>query len=597
MNLPLVGPCPAQNNGSWRKNYEAIAQDRGLRSEYMALHWYAGCNGGSPQNIINVINNLYNAYGKPIWITEFAVKDWSGTSTGWNRNDNFNWLAEFLWRAEGMAHLKKYSLFEWGTEDNNADPTVKDAPTMGLHVRNDKTNPGYEDLSECGLLLAGWDGDATVRDAKEYIIHNKGRGLRLIDHPASNTVTYANILHRGGTDQFMLQSAPGGKKYIVGVNDGRRLHYNGSSVGLSPAGTTGSAVEWSLQEKQYGWFFINHPSTGKRLRITNSNVIDVDNNSNTGVNLQFRFIRPAQPIGIASVQPLPYAESFENGMGAWVQSVVDDYDWRRNSGGTASSAAGPDGASDGIYYLYAEGHDAGGSYKTTTVQCAFDLSPVSTAALDFDYHMYGAYIDFLSVDVYDGSAWTSNVWTRSGHQQTSSTDPWSSATVDLSAFAGNPEVTIRFRTKNKQWNSADPAIDHIRLTGTVLTEYDLWAQTAFASAPPGTDTSASGNPDGDRFDNELEWALVTDPLNADLPVLGINISAPNFIATYNRRNPSVTGIDVRAAWAPSLTSSVWKINGDGLTDITIGENQGVETRAALVPLDGTNKYIRVEAIR
>ncbi|MEI6891437.1 MAG: glycosyl hydrolase [Pontiella sp.] len=364
MNLPLVGPCPAQNNGTWRKAYEAIAEEEGLRSEYMALHWYAGCNGGSPQNLINVINNVYNTYGKPIWITEFAVKDWYATGT-WSRNDNFNWLAEFLWRAESIDHLKKYSLFEWVVEDNNDDPTVGDGPTMGLHIRNDKGNPGYEDLSECGLLLAGWDGIDAVLDETEYIIHNKGRGLRLIDHPASNTVSYANIMHRTGTDQFMFQTTPNGNKYIVGVNDGRLLHYDGSSVGFSPPGTTGSDVEWELNENQYGWFFIDHPSTSKRLRITSSDVIDVDNDTNTGGNLQFRFIRPAVPVGIGTAQSVPYAESFEDGWGGWVQSVTDDYDWQLNHGGTPTLSAGPSGASDGDAYLYAEGHSSGGSYKTS----------------------------------------------------------------------------------------------------------------------------------------------------------------------------------------------------------------------------------------
>lgn len=494
MNLPLVGPCPAQHNGSWRQNYEAIAEVRGLRSEYMALHWYAGCNGGSPQNIINVINSVYNAYGKPIWITEFAVKDWYATGS-WSRNDNYNWLAEFLWRAEGIAHLEKYSIFEWGTEDNNADPTVGDGPTMGLHVRNDKTNSGYEDLSECGLLLAGWDGDTTIRDEKEYIIHNKGRSLRLIDHPASNTVSHANILHRGGTDQFMFQSAPNGNKYIVGVNDGRRLHYNGSTVGLSPAGTTGSTVEWELTADQYGWFFIDHPSTSKRLRIASDNVINVDG-KNAYDNLKFRFIKPAQPIGIAETQSLPYAESFEESMGGWVQSVVDDYDWRRNSGGTASPAAGPSGASDGDFYLYAEGHDSGGSYKATTIQCSFDLSGATSAEMNFDYHMYGTYIDYLSVDVHDGSAWASNVWTRLGQQHSTSTVPWSVATVDLTGYSGNSNVTIRFRTKHKQWNSADPAIDNIRVGdpgGLIVTVPVATAEPGDASVTVSWSAS-SGNP-------------------------------------------------------------------------------------------------------
>ncbi len=297
MNLPLVGPCPAQHNGTWRKAYEAIAEEQGFRSEYMALHWYAGCNGGNPQNIIKVINSLYSTYGKPIWITEFAVKDWYATGS-WSRNDNYNWLAEFLWRAEGITHLKKYSIFEWGVEDNNADPTVGDGPTMGLHNSNDKNDPGYEDLSECGLLLAGWDGDASVRNNKPYIIHNKGRFLRLMDDPNSNTVTYADVLNRDQMEQFILQTASSGKTYIVGLSSGRLLSYDGSNIGLADAGTTDTRVEWVLNEYQYGWYYIDHPSTGTRLRMTDANMIDAADDSTTGDNLRFRFIVPAMEFEI-----------------------------------------------------------------------------------------------------------------------------------------------------------------------------------------------------------------------------------------------------------------------------------------------------------
>jgi hypothetical protein len=684
MQLPLVGPCPAQRDSSWRQAYEALADERGLRSEYMAMHWYAGCNDGNPDNIISSIQSLYNKYGKPVWLTEFAVKDWYSTGT-WTRNDNFNWLAEFLWRAEGLDCLKKYSIFEWGVEDNNDDPTVGDGPTMGLHLRNDKNNPGYEDLSELGLMLAGWDGNTNILNETEYIIHNKGRHLRLIDDPASNTVTYADILHRSGTDQWMFQTAPNGNKYIVGVNDGRRLHYDGSSVGLSAAGTTGSSVEWELNEYQYGWFYIDHPSTAKRLRITSGFEINVESSGSSYDALMFRFIKPGQPLGIAETQSLPYSESFEEGMGGWVQSAVDDYDWRRNSGGTPTDSAGPAGASDGDWYLYAEGHDAYDGYRTSSVQCTFDLSGVSAAEMSFDYHMYGTYIDFLSVDVDDGSGWSSNVWTRSGQQHTGTNDAWSTATVDLTAYAGSAAVTLRFRTKIKEWNAADPAIDNIRLAQTTAVEltvpvaaaepgdgsvtlswsastgsapitytvqrgtvsggpyaelttgisstgytdhavtneityyyavyatdaasqnsalsdevsatpstsfgpYGIWAATAFSEAPEGTDTTATGNPDGDSNSNELEWILATDPLTADSPVTAMNFSAPNLIITYTRRK--LDGVSVYAEVSPALLQPGWVTTG--FTEVVIGDDGEVETVAVILPYEEIDQnFIRL----
>ncbi|WP_372795361.1 glycosyl hydrolase [Pontiella sp.] len=775
MKLPLLGPCPAGYKNYWRTGYEALAAEEGLRSEYMAMHWYsiAGASSGSPGTLISNMQTLYDLYGKPIWLTEFSTRDFVGDKTTWSRNHNFNFLAEFMWRAETLPWLKKWSLFEWGyggnpdtSDANSENPTDMNSPKLALHYSNDSSDPGWEDLMECGLLLAGWDGNTNTVDETAYIIHNKARYLRLIDHPDNATVTTADVEHRLATEQFMLETAPNGKKYITGLSDGRRLSCDGSSVGLAAAGTTGTTVEWELTDYQYGWVYIDHPSTGKRLRISDANAIDVVADTTANNNVRFRFIKHYNPITLTTVQTLPYAESFENGVGAWREfdTVYNNGDarfWEIGTGGTPTAAAGPSGASDGEYYLFAEGHDAG-SYATNSVHCTFDLSAEDSAMMTFDYHMYGSYIAFLAVDIHDGTSWTLDVWKKTNQQQTSSSDPWLSAIIDLTAYAGNAEVTIRFRTANKQWNAADPAIDNIRIAGPdavpqqlpyaesfesgfgawtqsadddfdwtrhsgytdttntgpsaasdgtwylyieghdnynghnkvarlecvfdfstathpellfdyhmfginidylavdvsdgtswtsnvwmhsgavqtssesawsnavvdlsayagndevtlrfrakqgywhvsdvaidnlfvqdhVFTPYELWALTTFAGAPGGTDTSESGNPDGDRFSNLQEWALVLDPLTADLPPMNISINDPNFFVTYDRRIGS--GLTVRAGWATSVTSTVWRLNGDGLTEVSIGSTDDVETIAAFVPLDGTNKFIRVE---
>ncbi|WP_372808702.1 glycosyl hydrolase, partial [Pontiella sp.] len=302
MRLPLAGPCDSNYKGSWRENFNAEADERGLRTEYEAVHWYSpnGASTGSPSMLISNLEYVYNLYGRKIMLTEFSTRDFAGDKVTWSRNHNYNFLAEFMWRAESLDWLKSWSLFEWGyggnvdtTDANGADITAMNSPKLALHYNNDSTDPGYEDLMECGLLLAGWDGDATVRDDKPYIIHNKGRFLRLIDDPSSDTIGYADVTNTEQTEQFELVAASSGNKYIVGMSSGRRLSFDGSTVGLADAGTTGSSVEWELNEYQYGWFYLDHPSTGKRLRITDANVIDATSDSTTGDNLRFRFIVPA----------------------------------------------------------------------------------------------------------------------------------------------------------------------------------------------------------------------------------------------------------------------------------------------------------------
>ncbi|MGD7651700.1 MAG: glycosyl hydrolase [Verrucomicrobiales bacterium] len=302
MRLPLAGPCDSNYKGSWRETFNGLADERGLRTEYEAVHWYSpnGASTGSPGTLISNLEYVYNLYGRKIMLTEFSTRDFAGDKVTWSRNHNYNFLAEFMWRAESLDWLKSWSLFEWGyggdvdtTDGNGSDVTAMNSPKLALHYTNDKTDPGYEDLMECGLLLAGWDGVDEVLNDKPYIIHNKGRFLRLIDDPASGTISHADVTHTDQTEQFVLQAASSGNTYIVGLSTGRRLSYNGSSVGLADAGTTGDSVEWELNEYQHGWFYIDHPATGKRLRITNADVIDAAADSTTGDNLRFRFITPA----------------------------------------------------------------------------------------------------------------------------------------------------------------------------------------------------------------------------------------------------------------------------------------------------------------
>ncbi|MGJ8654793.1 MAG: Ig-like domain-containing protein, partial [Opitutaceae bacterium] len=220
------------------------------------------------------------------------------------------------------------------------------------------------------------------------------------------------------------------------------------------------------------------------------------------------------------VEPLPHYEDFEDGVGGWAQATDDDHEWRHHSGPTMTTAAGPDGAASGEYYMYAEGHDATGSDKTTSIQCTFDFSTVQPTVLSFDYHMYGNYIDFLAVDIFDGTSWTNDVWIQNGPQQAGSSAPWASATVDLTSYTGNDEVTVRFRTKNGVWNAADPAIDNVRIDVPlpILPFADSFesgldsswvkstgADSFFVVNNGGTDTAASG-PSGASDGNNYIYA-------------------------------------------------------------------------------------------
>ena len=66
---------------------------------------------------------------------------------------------------------------------------------------------------------------------------------------------------------------------------------------------------------------------------------------------------------ISAQEALPYSESFESGLGNWVNVVGDDFDLTRNTGSTPSGRTGPSGAQNGTYYLFAEASGATSSKR------------------------------------------------------------------------------------------------------------------------------------------------------------------------------------------------------------------------------------------
>ena len=150
-------------------------------------------------------------------------------------------------------------------------------------------------------------------------------------------------------------------------------------------------------------------------------------------------------------------ESFEAGLGAWEQDPNDNFDWIAQSGGTLSGSTGPSGAFDGLNYLYTESSVNYGNTANLTLAC-FDPTTFTSATFIFAYHMYGAAMGTLNVDVStdDGVTWT-NIWTLSGDQG----NQWNEAIVDLSSYTSQIDLRIQGITGTSF--TSDMAIDYLRL--------------------------------------------------------------------------------------------------------------------------------------
>jgi len=164
------------------------------------------------------------------------------------------------------------------------------------------------------------------------------------------------------------------------------------------------------------------------------------------------------------VSSFPYGESFENSFGVWSQSTTDDLNWSRNSGSTPSNNTGPTSAADGSVYVYVEasGTNTGFPNKTAILNSpCFNFGALTSPNLSFDYHMFGSAINSLTVQARtDNTGNWSSVFNRTGNLG----DIWNEVNVNLSDYAGESSVQLRFivvtGSGTSGWQS-DIAIDGI----------------------------------------------------------------------------------------------------------------------------------------
>jgi autotransporter-associated beta strand protein len=296
LDQPLVSPVPASDTSNWFPDFYNQANNLGYRVDYTSIHLYPGPSSGSSNGLIGSLQNAYNNFDRPVWLTEFSFVDW-GKNQSWSEEDNYQALAEFLWRAEGLSWLRKYALFVFTEDDEWPEPAnswqnVTPAPRSNSYDRNGN-------LTAFGKLYAGWDNDNTVRNDKTYYLHHRQSHKRLANLTTQAPPVGRSIRTEGSMVHWTLVSTGVTNRfYVVSSLDRRRLSSNGTTVTMVAANTTGTSVEWERTETQHGWFYLEHPQSSRRLQLTfdNSNSVSSYTMAATTVTtdaVQWRFIVPS----------------------------------------------------------------------------------------------------------------------------------------------------------------------------------------------------------------------------------------------------------------------------------------------------------------
>ena len=97
--------------GCWLEQF----MDAAPKVDFICVHWYAPPNSAS---FLKEIDTIWAKYKKPIWVTEFAVADWSGKFPGGFASALVEtFMTEACAGLDARSYVERYSWKTRNTED------------------------------------------------------------------------------------------------------------------------------------------------------------------------------------------------------------------------------------------------------------------------------------------------------------------------------------------------------------------------------------------------------------------------------------------------------------------------------------------------
>ncbi len=329
-------------------------------------------------------------------------------------------------------------------------------------------HPGPEDQYPIGNFVSPYPGNAS--QANDWAVFTA----------SANSQTGQTPIQAQGKSFNVIQSDPGSNITITGFGTDTGIDNQTQQIHTGPlSSVTNTFVRYRADTTggNSGSPIID-TATGNAVGVHAYGGCSGSGGSNSGERATIPAFWDAMGLGdpgpgpgtdecTGDVSSFPFSESFETSLGQWKNtSVGDDLTWTRNSGGTPSNGTGPSSAADGSTYIYVEASGNGTGYPNKRALLnspCLDFSSLTTPRLAFEYHMLGSAINSLNVEARTNNTgnWTS-VFSRTGEQGSN----WNTADVDLSAYAGDSSVQLRFNvvtgSGGSGWQS-DIAIDAVSI--------------------------------------------------------------------------------------------------------------------------------------
>ncbi|MFI0899556.1 sigma-70 family RNA polymerase sigma factor [Streptomyces sp. NPDC020983] len=104
--------------GGWLDRFMSGAQARGYRVDFIALHWYGG-DFRTPEAVAQLrsyLRAVHDRYHKPIWLTEFALVDFSNGTRFPSDAQQAAFVTSAAKMLDGLPYLQRYAWFGLGAD-------------------------------------------------------------------------------------------------------------------------------------------------------------------------------------------------------------------------------------------------------------------------------------------------------------------------------------------------------------------------------------------------------------------------------------------------------------------------------------------------
>src|SRR5262249_54257128 len=111
----LGSPVPASGAataGGWLDQFMSGAATRGYRVDFIVLHWYGSDFGAAAVNQLkSYLQATYNRYHKPIWLTEYALINFSGTPKYPTGAQQASFVTASTQMLDSLSYVERYAWF------------------------------------------------------------------------------------------------------------------------------------------------------------------------------------------------------------------------------------------------------------------------------------------------------------------------------------------------------------------------------------------------------------------------------------------------------------------------------------------------------